>query len=298
MPSSTTKWLKFQWMMQGIGNSCSVEGSLRNPLASKPKVRAARTMLLALLPSRETPQATRSCSSGIQAPWWASTMASAAAPHSTASICRMVGVCLTFLRQNSLRNRCHSDGGRAGGGICGDGALSIKAGQALEEGDHEIDRALPARGDFRARQRSTGETNRRAFANRPAIAADAVAIMFEADGGGVGGAFLGKAGHQIVVVEHRRHALGRHREIRDRHDGADHRSELLALDRARLDADRHPEFYILAALGRNEDQRLELGAFAFDRDHRRADGQYGAGGDLDFENASFDRADDLGVLGQ
>jgi hypothetical protein len=55
-------------MMQGIGNSCSVEGSLRNPLASRPKLRAARTMLLALLPSRETPQATRSCYSGIQAP--------------------------------------------------------------------------------------------------------------------------------------------------------------------------------------------------------------------------------------
>ena len=87
------------------------------PLASRPKVRAALTMLLALLPSRETPQATRSCSSGIQAPWWARTMASAAAPHSTASICRMVGVRLTFLVQNSLRNRCQSDGGRTGGGI-------------------------------------------------------------------------------------------------------------------------------------------------------------------------------------
>ena len=32
------------------------------------KVRAARTMLLALLPSRETPHETRSCSSGIHAP--------------------------------------------------------------------------------------------------------------------------------------------------------------------------------------------------------------------------------------
>src|SRR3954464_15136268 len=166
-------------MMQGIGNSCSVEGSLRNPLASKPKVRAARTMLLALLPSRETPQATRSCSSGIQAPWWARTMASAAAPHSTASICRMVGVCLTFRRQNSLRNRCQSDGGRTGGGIRGDGALSIKAGQALEKGDDEVDRALPPGGDFRARQRSAGETNRWSFADRPAISADALGILFE-----------------------------------------------------------------------------------------------------------------------
>src|SRR6188472_2164973 len=169
-------------MMQGIGSSCSVEGSLRNPLASRPKVRAARTMLLALLPSRETPQATRSCSSGIQAPWWASTMASAAAPHSTASICRMVGVRLTFLVQNSLRNRCQSDGGRTGGGIiCGDGALSINSGQALEEGDHQVDRALPPCGDFRARQRSAGETNRRPFSNRPTVATDIFGILLKAD---------------------------------------------------------------------------------------------------------------------
>src|SRR6266702_2680691 len=256
MPSSTTKWLKFQWMMQGIGNSRSVEGSLRNPLASKPKVRAARTMLLALLPSRETPQATRSCSSGIQAPWWARTMASAAAPHSTASICRMVGVRLTFLRQNSLRNRCQSDGGLTGGGnICGDGALSINSGQALEEGNHEVDWALSSCGNFRARQRSAGETNGRPLANRPAIAADALGILFKADRGGVGGAFLGKAADEIVIVQYRSHALGRDREIRDRHDGADHGSKFLALDRARFDADGHPEFHVLATLGRNIDQR-------------------------------------------
>ena len=43
-------------------------GSLRKPLADRPKLRAALTMLLALLPSRETPHAMRSCSSGIQAP--------------------------------------------------------------------------------------------------------------------------------------------------------------------------------------------------------------------------------------
>jgi hypothetical protein len=48
--------------------------------------------LLALLPSRDTPQATRSSSSGTQRPKWPSTMASAAAPHSTASICNTVGV--------------------------------------------------------------------------------------------------------------------------------------------------------------------------------------------------------------
>ena len=67
---------------------------------------------------------------------------------------------------------------------------------------------------------------------------------------------------------------------------------------ARLDADWHPEFYVLAALGRNINQGLELLAFAFDGDHRRTDGKHRAGGDLDFEHASFDRADDPGVLGQ
>jgi hypothetical protein len=55
-------------MMQGIGKPWSADGSLRKPLASSPKLRAALTMLLALLPSRDTPQATRSCSSGIHAP--------------------------------------------------------------------------------------------------------------------------------------------------------------------------------------------------------------------------------------
>src|SRR5437660_620298 len=49
-------------------------------------------MLLALLPSRDTPQARRSSSNGTKRPKWARTMASAAAPHSTASIWRTVGV--------------------------------------------------------------------------------------------------------------------------------------------------------------------------------------------------------------
>src|SRR6267154_5800216 len=107
-------------------------------------------------------------------------MASAAAPHSTASICRMVGVRLTFLRQNNLRNRCQSEGGRTGGGIvCGDGALSINSGQPPEEGDYQVDWTLPPGGDFRARQRSAGETNRRPFSNRPPIAADVLGILFK-----------------------------------------------------------------------------------------------------------------------
>src|SRR5216684_362356 len=178
-------------MMQGIGNSCSVVGSLRKPLASRPKVRAALTILLALLPSRDTPHATRSCSSGIHAPWLASTIARAAAPHSTASICRMVGVRLTFLRQNSLRTRCPSDGGRTRfSASCGDGALSINSGQSPEEGHHQVERALPSCGDFRARQRSAGETNGRPFSHRPTVPADVFGVLLKADRRRVGGSLL------------------------------------------------------------------------------------------------------------
>ena len=67
-PSRTTKWLKFQWMMQGIGAEPSAARSSRNPFADSPKRFAALTTLLALLPSRETPHSTRSRSSGTHAP--------------------------------------------------------------------------------------------------------------------------------------------------------------------------------------------------------------------------------------
>ena len=66
-PSSTTKWLKFQWMMQGIGVEQRRE-LLPKSLRRQPEALAALTTLLALLPSRETPHATRSCSSGTHAP--------------------------------------------------------------------------------------------------------------------------------------------------------------------------------------------------------------------------------------
>jgi len=99
-------------------------------------------------------------------------------------------------------------------------------------------------------------------------------------------------------MEHRGHALWRDREIRDRDHGPDHGAELLALHRARRDADWHSELHVLAALGRNIDESLELAAFALDSDHRRTDGQHRAGRDLDLKDAPFNRADDLGVLGQ
>jgi hypothetical protein len=51
--------------MHGMGSTCTVAGSARNALAVNPNRRAATSMLAALLPSRDTPQATRSCSRGI-----------------------------------------------------------------------------------------------------------------------------------------------------------------------------------------------------------------------------------------
>src|ERR1700730_3553857 len=234
-------------MMQGIGNSCSVEGSLRKPLAARPKRRAALTMLLALLPSRETPQATRSCSSGTQAPWWASTIARAAAPHSTASICRIVGVRFTALRQSRPRAR-RGCGFTWSGFGWGKGALSINSRKPLDERQHQVQRALPSCGDFRLHQRPAAETNGRSLANGPAISADGGSVLFQTDHCGAGGSLVRETGHKAVVVEHCRHALRCYGEIGDRHDGADHGSKFLALHRAGLDPDLHSRLYALAAL--------------------------------------------------
>ena len=85
-PSTTKKWLKFQCTMTGIGISRTSFGSLRKPRASSPYSRAALRMLLALLPSRETPHSSRTLARGTNVPWYSSTVASAAAPHSVASI--------------------------------------------------------------------------------------------------------------------------------------------------------------------------------------------------------------------
>ncbi len=99
-------------------------------------------------------------------------------------------------------------------------------------------------------------------------------------------------------MQHRSHALGRYGKIGDRHDGADHGSEFLALHRAGLDADLHSRLHVLAALRRNIDQRLEFHTLAFDCDDRCADGEHRPRRDLDLEDTSLDRADDLGVLVQ
>ena len=68
-PLSTTKWLKFQKMMQGkepFSRIASLENDM--PLAVRPYDRAAFRMLDALLPSRDTPQSARTRSSGTQRP--------------------------------------------------------------------------------------------------------------------------------------------------------------------------------------------------------------------------------------
>src|ERR1035441_9152355 len=65
---------------------------LRKALTSSPYRLAASLMYSALLPSRETPQSSRSTSSGTYRPWNSRMIPSAAAPHSAASIWRTVGV--------------------------------------------------------------------------------------------------------------------------------------------------------------------------------------------------------------
>ena len=70
-------------------------------------------MFLALEPSRETPQSTRTTSSGTHLRYQAITMARQAAPHSRASICMTTGTratpffrgCLMLLEGKSLTSR-------------------------------------------------------------------------------------------------------------------------------------------------------------------------------------------------
>ena len=59
--------------------------------------------------------------------------------------------------------------------------------------------------------------------------------------------------------------------------------------------DLHARLDVLALVGRNVDDGLELHALVLDRDDRRADREHRARRDLDFEHASFDRTDDFGV---
>src|SRR5450755_2466686 len=283
-------------MMHGIGTLRSNAGSVRKPLATKPRLRAAFLLLLAWLPSRETPHATRNCSSGTHEPWWASTIASAAAPHSAASICRIVGVRFTALRGRSppahRRPRC----GRISSDVAGAGASSVDSRQPSDERHYQIERTLPSCSDFRPYQRSAAKSNGRTRSDSPAISANGSGVLFQTDPRAIGRTIVRKAADKGIIVEYRRHALRCNGEIGDRRDGADHGSEFFALHRAWLDADLHSRLHALAALRRNIDESLELYAFAFDCDDRCTDREYRTCRNLYFKDAPFDRADDLGVL--
>src|SRR5215468_889903 len=81
----------------------------------KPYLRAAFSMLFAFEPSRETPHSWRSSSRGTIFPWYPRIIASAAAPHSTASIWRTVG---HFARRFSILGTGFGpSGGGAGTGF-------------------------------------------------------------------------------------------------------------------------------------------------------------------------------------
>src|SRR5258707_3541303 len=280
-------------MMHGMGNSCSVEGSLRKPFAASPRLCAALTILLALLPSRETPQATRNCSSGIQAPWWASTIASAAAPHSTASICNTVAVRLMGPRPNQRRMVRNMNSV-----ISLKKILSCNSCQPLEHGDNELDRASLARCDLRLCQRPAGKPQCRALSHGPMISADRVVVALQPHRGRVRRAALGKAGDAAVIVQDCGHALRRYRKFGNRFDGADHGSELLTFDCARLQAHFHARLNALAAIRRNVQNGVERCAFGFDHDDRRTDVQYRSWRHLDLKHASFDRADHRRIAAQ
>ena len=67
-PSTTTKWLKFQNTIAGRGTVVSSAVSIRIPLLSRPRERAAFSTLDAREPSLVTPQVTRSSSKETQRP--------------------------------------------------------------------------------------------------------------------------------------------------------------------------------------------------------------------------------------
>src|SRR5262245_27962069 len=122
-------------------------------------------MLLALLPSRDTPQARRSSSSDTQRPKWASTMARAAAPHSTASIWRMVGVRAGFAGASAPRRKMRPEI------LPASPRSSTSDPQLLPHlGDDQPDRPLGAHHDRARRERAAADRHLRAARGGPAVA--------------------------------------------------------------------------------------------------------------------------------
>src|SRR5262245_28477298 len=136
---------------------------------------------------------------------------------------------------------------------------------------------------------------RRAMSHRPTIARAARIIALKLDHGSIRRAVARKAGHQGIVVQHGEHSLRGHREVRSRANRADERAELFASHRGRLDANLHPRLDGLASVARDVDDRREGQAFTLDLDDWRADGQDGTRRHLELDNATVNRADNLGA---
>src|SRR5690242_17007241 len=114
-------------------------------------------------------------------------MPSAAAPHSTASICRMMGVRRMLRRGNQLTMRLTKDLGRPRLLVSSFGeGLSIHSREVLEQGYHQIEGTLPACCDLGPRQRSAREMNVRPVANGPSIAGCSGSVFIECNPRGVG----------------------------------------------------------------------------------------------------------------
>ena len=91
----------------------------------------------------------------------------------------------------------------------------------------------------------------------------------------------------------RQHALGRYREIRDRHHLADNRAVFLPLDRGRLDTNLHARPDGLAAVRRHVDGCLQDLPRGLDFDHRRTNGKHGTTGHFEFDDTPVGWAENL-----
>ena len=248
-------------------------------------MRAARMTLAALLPSRETPQATRSSSSGTRRPNQASTMASA--------------------------------GGAALGGLHLEdrgGANAPLRATARLGGHPSTPSSLRSAGMIRASGRVSSTMTSMAIRvprvtrkggpspRPPGEAAVRVGIAEQLDVGEQRRGAVHQALRQLEVAQHGVQLVGRHAAVGDRRDAAAHRAVLLLLDGRRPHLDvhagqhalghvvadhRHDLVHALAGLAdRGDDGARRHDVAAADADildhaadrrlHGRADGKLGA----------------------
>src|ERR1700742_1732552 len=116
-------------------------------------------------------------------------MASDAAPHSPASICRITGVRLIFPLCDDFGTALllEPDGGTS---------LSIKSRHVLDERDDQIERALPPGRNLGTGQRTAGQLDGRSVADGPAIACCGCRVRLEDDGRRVRRAVTRETRHQ------------------------------------------------------------------------------------------------------